>query len=102
MAMTDYLLDNVGPETGGRFAGLEACYDEGTFGHLSALGLGEGWRCWEVGAGGGSVVRWMATQVGERGTVLGTDLNLDWIDADMPPQVALRRHDVTTDEIPRS
>src|SRR5438552_635680 len=99
MAMTDYLLDNVAPETGGRFAGLEACYDESTFGYLSALGLGEGWRCWEVGAGGGSVVRWMAAQVGESGSVLGTDLNLDWIDVEMPRQVELSRHDVTSDEI---
>ena len=36
------------------------------------------------------------------GSVLGTDLNLDWIDAGMPRQVELRRHDVTSDEIPRS
>jgi hypothetical protein len=50
--MTNYLLDNVAPETGGRFSGLEACYDETTFDYLSALGLGEGWRCWEIGAGG--------------------------------------------------
>jgi hypothetical protein len=100
--MTSYLLDNVAPQTGGRFAGLEACYDQSTFGYLSGLGLGEGWRCWEIGAGGGSVVRWMAAQVGESGSVLGTDLNLDWIDVDLPRQVELRRHDVTSDEIPSS
>lgn len=100
--MTRYLLDNVAPESGGRFAGLEACYDPSTFGYLSALGLGDGWRCWEIGAGGGSVVRWMAIQVGESGSVLGTDLNLDWIDVDTPRHVELRRHDVTSDEIPTS
>src|SRR5437763_14075037 len=102
MAMTDYLLDNVEPETGGRFAGLEACYDDSTFGYLSALGLGEGWRCWEVGAGGGSDVRWIAAQVGVSGSALGTDLNLDWIDTEMPHQVERRHHDVTSDEIPSS
>ena len=100
--MTSYLLDNAAPEAGGRFAGLEACYDQSTFGYLSALGLGEGWRCWEIGAGGGSVVRWMATQVRESGSVLGTDVNLDWIAAEMPRQVELRRHDVTSDQIPTS
>ena len=100
--MRSYLLDNVAPQAGGRFAGLEACYDQSTFGYLSALGLGEGWRCWEIGAGGGSVVRWMAAQVGQSGSVLGTDLNLDWIDAGMPRQVELRRHDVTSDEIASS
>lgn len=97
-----YLLDNAAPQAGGRFAGLEACYDQSTCGYLSALGLGEGWRCWEIGAGSGSVARWMAAQVGESGSVLGTDLNLDWIDAGMPRQVELRRHDVTSDEIPSS
>jgi len=100
--MASYLLDNVAPESGGRFAGLEACYDQSTFDYLSALGPGEGWRCWEIGAGGGSVVRWMAAQVGDSGSVLGTDLNLDWIDAEVPCQVELRRHDVTADEIPTS
>lgn len=100
--MTSYLLDNAAPQAGGRFAGLEACYDQSTFRYLSALGLGEGWRCWEIGAGGGSVVRWMAAQVGESGSVLGTDLNLDWIDAGTTRQVELRRHDVTSDEIPCS
>ena len=100
--MARYLLDNVASQTGGRFDGLEACYDRSTFGYLSALGLGAGWRCWEIGAGGGSVVRWMAAQVGESGSVLGTDLNLDWIDAEMPRHVELRRHDVTSDEIPIS
>jgi ubiquinone/menaquinone biosynthesis C-methylase UbiE len=99
---TSYLLDNVAPQAGGRFAGLEACYDQSTFGYLSALGLGVGWRCWEIGAGGGSVVRWMAAQVGQSGSVLGTDVNLDWIDGGMPREVELCRHDVTCDEIPSS
>lgn len=100
--MTRYLLDNAAAEAGGRFAGLEECYDQSTFGYLSALGLGEGWRCWEIGAGGGSVVRWMAAQVGGSGSVLGSDLNLDLIDTEMPRHVELRRHDVTSDEIPAS
>jgi 2-polyprenyl-3-methyl-5-hydroxy-6-metoxy-1,4-benzoquinol methylase len=101
-AMTSYLLDNASPQAAQRFAGLEACYDHSTFALLSALGLTDGWRCWEIGAGGGSVARWMAEQVGPSGSVLGTDINLDWIDADMPHQVELRRHDVTSDAIPTS
>jgi SAM-dependent methyltransferase len=44
----------------------------------------------------------MAARVGRSGAVLGTDVNLDWIDAGMPGQVELRRHDVTSDEIPSS
>lgn len=100
--MARYLLDNAAPETHGRFSGLEACYDQSTFHHLSTLGVADGWRCWEIGAGSGSVARWMAGQVGNSGLVLATDLNLAWIDANMPRQVELRCHDVTSDEIPTS
>ena len=37
-----YLLDNLAPQTGDRFAGLEACFDETTFRHLTAVGIGPG------------------------------------------------------------
>jgi SAM-dependent methyltransferase len=94
-----YLLDNVAAETQGRFAGLEACFDATTFRYLTALGIGPGWRCWELGAGSGSVSRWMAARVGDEGSVLTTDINLDWIDRDMPRQVEIRHHDVATDQV---
>lgn len=97
-----YLLDNLAPEAQGRFAGLEACFDETTFRHLTALGIGPGWRCWELGAGSGSVARWMATQIGDDGSVLTTDINLDLITKDLPSRVEVRHHDVTTDPIPPS
>lgn len=44
----------------------------------------------------------MAAQVGGSGSVLGTDLNLDWSDTEMTRHVELRRHDVTSDDIPTS
>jgi hypothetical protein len=44
----------------------------------------------------------MAAQVGDKGFVLGTDINIDWIDPDVPRQVEIRRHDVTSDEVPES
>jgi SAM-dependent methyltransferase len=97
-----YLLDNVSPDTGERFAGLEACFDQTTFRHLTALGIAPGWRCWELGAGGGSVACWMAEQVGDRGTVLATDLNTDWMAPDMPSTIEIRQHDVDSDPIPTS
>ncbi len=97
-----YLLDNLAPQTGNRFAGLEACFDETTFRHLTAVGIGPGWRCWEVGAGSGSVAGWMADRVGSEGAVLATDLNVDWIRSNISPRVEIRLHDLTSDEIPRS
>jgi hypothetical protein len=44
-------------------------------GHLREIGVGSGWRCWEVGAGGMSVPLWLAAQVGPTGLVLATDID---------------------------
>jgi SAM-dependent methyltransferase len=102
MTRMSYLLDNLAPQAGGRFAGLEACFDETTFRHLTAVGIGPAWRCWEIGAGSGSVAGWMAERVGKDGAVLATDLNVDWIRTNISPRVEIRLHDLTSDEIPRS
>ncbi|MGH8999638.1 MAG: hypothetical protein ACRDY7_09630 [Acidimicrobiia bacterium] len=42
--------------------------DSSTVRHLEALGVGAGWRCLEVGGGGGSVGRWLGERVGSDGT----------------------------------
>ncbi|CAM5304369.1 hypothetical protein SHIRM173S_05747 [Streptomyces hirsutus] len=38
-------------------------FDPTTFRHLEAVGVGAGWRCWEIGADGVSVVSWLAKKV---------------------------------------
>lgn len=59
MTPTDgYLLDNQQSEAGRRFDALSTLFDPTTFRHIEDLGIGPGWRCWEVGAGGTSVISW--------------------------------------------
>ena len=70
-----YLLDNRQPEAGERFDAFAALFDPTTFRHLDGLGIGPGWRCWEAGAGGASVVSWLAKKVGPTGKVLATDID---------------------------
>ena len=60
MARGDYLLDNQQGQAGQRFDALDALFNPSTFRHFEALGVGEGWRVWEVGAGGPRVARWLA------------------------------------------
>ena len=36
--------------------------------YLLRLGVGDGWRCLEVGAGAGSIVRWLSDRVGPNGS----------------------------------
>jgi len=95
-----YLLDNDRPEAGARFEALAELYDPWTFRHLDGLGLGEGWRCWEVGAGGPSVPRGLADRVGASGRVLATDIDVSWTTPVAGGVLEVSRHDVTRDPPP--
>ena len=91
---TPYLLTNAELETAERFAGLEAVFDPVTRGHLTRLGLAPGSRCLEVGAGSGSIARWMADQVGSTGRVLAVDLDPRWCRREGRAQLEVRDLDL--------
>jgi SAM-dependent methyltransferase len=95
-----YLLDNRAAEAGRRFESLAAMFDPSTFRHAERLGLARGWRCWEVGAGGATVVRGLAERVGPEGRVLATDIDVSWAAEAAGPTVEVRRHDVARDDPP--
>ncbi|MEU5247346.1 methyltransferase, partial [Streptomyces asoensis] len=95
-----YLLDNRQPEAAERFDAFAALFDPTTFRHLEGLGIGPGWRCWEAGAGGTSVVSWLAKKVGPTGKVLATDLDTSLLTAVARPPVEVRVHDLGTEEPP--
>ncbi|HEX8994722.1 MAG TPA: methyltransferase [Ktedonobacterales bacterium] len=100
--MREYLLDNAWREQRSRLDALEAWFDPGTMRHLVALGVGPGWRCLEVGAGGGSIATWLSERVGPDGSVLATDLDTRFLDAltDGRPNLVVRRHDLLADPLP--
>lgn len=75
---------------------LEAAHDPITQRRLTALGVAAGWRCLEVGAGGGSITRWLAEQVGASGGVVAADINTRFL-VDLPPNVEVREHDLRRD-----
>jgi SAM-dependent methyltransferase len=101
MAESPYLLDNRKAEAGDRFEALAAVYDPMTAGHFDLLGVGPGWRCLEVGAGGGSVVRHLSERVGPTGRVLATDIEPRFLEplAGLG-NVDVARHDVVADPLP--
>ena len=94
MSAGRYLLGNDAPEAMDRFAAFAALFDPSTFRHLDALGLAPGWRCWEVGAGGTTVVSHLAARVGPEGRVLATDIDVSWAAAAAAPNVEVLEHDV--------
>jgi SAM-dependent methyltransferase len=58
-----------------RLRALERAFDGETRRWLEELEPRAGWRCVEVGAGAGSIARWMREQVGPEGKVLAIDLD---------------------------
>src|SRR5207344_3002721 len=66
---------------------------------LAALGIQPGWHCLEVGAGHGSIARWLAEQVGPRGRVVATDINPRFLTEMQLPNVEVRQHDIRTDPL---
>ena len=83
-----------------RLSMLAEARDPKTCALLTRVGIAEGMHCLEIGAGSGSVSAWMADQVGARGRVMSTDIDLQFHD-EMPSNVIVRQHDIATDSLPR-
>ena len=63
-----------------RLRRLEAMSDRTTIRALDTVGVGPGWHCLEVGAGGGSVARLLGERVGPTGRVVAADLDPRFLD----------------------
>jgi SAM-dependent methyltransferase len=83
-----------------RLRSLEQWLDPETTRHLSAAGVGAGWRCLEVGAGAGSVAQWLCGQVHPGGRVVATDLDTRFLDRLNQANLRVLRHDITADGLP--
>lgn len=95
-----YVLDNADAQVPDRWRALSRLFDEPTFRLIREVGIRPGWRCLEIGAGGGAVARWLAEQVGPDGRVTATDLDTRWLKQLQVPNLTVLRHDVTRDRLP--
>ena len=102
--MTEYVLSQEGsPDIErARLRLLEEYHDPLTSSQLDAIGVGEGWRCLDVGAGGGSVTRMLADRVGRTGSVLAVDLDPRLLEELASDRVEVRRHDLMSDPLPQA
>jgi ubiquinone/menaquinone biosynthesis C-methylase UbiE len=102
-AESNYLLDNANERAGTRMDVLARLFDATTHRVLEGVGITAGWRCLEIGGGGGSIARWMAGRVGPKGQVLCTDLDTRIIEqgrASAPANLEVVRHDIANDPLP--
>jgi SAM-dependent methyltransferase len=74
-APSDYAFP-TGDQAANQLDALEAVFDPLTTARLTELNIPPGARCWEAGAGGGSIARWLADRVGPGGRVTATDTNI--------------------------
>jgi SAM-dependent methyltransferase len=98
--MTGYALDNSWDRAKRRLSLLELYLDPKTKRRTLALGLTRGWRCLEVGAGGGSIAIWLSEQVGAEGTVGATDINTALFKELERPNLETRQHDILNEPLP--
>lgn len=83
-----------------RLALLEQRFDPGTTRRLGNLGVSSGWRCLEVGAGNGSIARWLAERVGPAGSVVAADIDTRFLTG-LPDNVDVRELDIRALQLER-
>ncbi len=96
----EYVFDNENDHARSQHDALAKLLDPFTFERLETTGVTDGWRCLEIGAGGGSVATWLAAKVAPAGDVLATDVKPDLIPH--TPGLEVRRHDVVSDPLPET
>ena len=78
---------------------VERTLDPRTRALVDSLGLPPTARCVDLGAGAGSVARWLAERF-PLGHVVATDTATDFLDAGSASNLKIVRHDVTRDDFP--
>jgi ubiquinone/menaquinone biosynthesis C-methylase UbiE len=97
-----YAYDQGWKDERARLAGIEALWDPGTTALLAAHGAVAGASVLEAGAGGGSVVEWLAEQVGPTGHVLAVDIDVRFVQPLRSETVEVLQADLVDDELPEA
>ena len=89
-------------ETKRRFEGLARIYDPNSQRYCESLGIRAGWKCLEIGGGGGTFAKWLSTKVGNSGEVLVTDLDTRFLENSLGDikNVRVIKHDISKDQLP--
>jgi len=91
-------FDNDSPDAPAQLKLLGDILNAHTFARLEEIGVAEGWRCWDIGTGDGSVAHRLAECVGSTGYVTASDLKPEHVPGH--PRLEAVRHDIITDPLP--
>jgi SAM-dependent methyltransferase len=95
-----YALDPSWYAERDRLNSLTGLYDVTTIDICEQVGVGDGWRCAEIGAGTGSVAQWLAERVGTSGQVLAVDLDTRFLEPLRSESLEVRCLDITSESLP--
>ena len=92
--MTGYVLATEADDVERRRMGLLFDYHGAvSIEVLEATEVSRGWRCLEVGAGGGDITRWLANRIDHGGAVVAVDLETHWLEPLKSDVLDVRRGD---------
>lgn len=101
MLKTEYVFQSTGEARElERLQMLERIFDAGTQRRMLATGLTTGWHCLEVGAGAGSIVRWLEQRVGPSGKVVALDMNPRFLRGSSTSTIDIIQGDICDTELP--
>jgi len=97
--MTEYMFDPAWEQERARIGAGEELFDPATTHILESIGVDEGWKCLEIGAGGGTIASWLCERVGSSGHVVAIDLDIRFIEHLDHPNLEVRQHDIASGPI---
>jgi SAM-dependent methyltransferase len=97
---TGYVFDQDWEAEKERLGALQTALDPHSVSVLDGLGIAPGWRCLDVGGGGGSITRWLCRRVAPSGSVTAIDLDTRLLDTLDESNLTVRRVDLFGDDFP--
>jgi ubiquinone/menaquinone biosynthesis C-methylase UbiE len=98
--MKRYIFDDASTLEYQRLDLMSKILDPWSRGYLTALGVGQGWQCLELGSGNGSIVEWVCETVGPSGSVTAIDINPVLLELIPAQNLTVEQMDVRTAELP--
>ena len=99
-AKAEYLLEHDWEQEPRRLQLLEEHADATSVQRIEATGIDSGWNCLEIGAGRGSIARWLGERVGPHGSVVALDLDTSLLTDLDEPNVEVVEGDLLDIDLP--
>jgi ubiquinone/menaquinone biosynthesis C-methylase UbiE len=97
---TGYALDSAWYAERERLDSITGLYDPGTLDLCQRLGVSNGWRCLDAGAGTGSLAQSLAALVAPEGSVTALDVDTRFLDPLAGEHLHVVNADITTAHLP--